>query len=87
MQIGHQVHDTDEDAQADGHWEIHNGEAYAEHDTHAECHQALPTYIVVQLALHVLGQLVPERPVLLGEYTYPVSGKKLVVQEYEEHVE
>ena len=87
VEIGHQVHDADEDAQAYGHGEVHDRETYAEHHAHTQCHETLPADIVVEFALHVFGQHAPEGAVLLREYAYPVGGEVFVVEQDEEHIE
>ena len=86
VQIGHKVHYAYHYAEAYGHGKVYYGEAYAEHDAHAERHERLAAYVVVELALHVAHQLLPERAHLLREYLYPFGGERLIVEQDEEHV-
>ena len=43
--------------------------------------------VVVEFPLHVGSQFVPEGAHLLGEDPDPVLRKKLIIKEYEEHIE
>ena len=86
VKIGHEVEDADEDAHADGHGEIDDGEPDAEHDAHAQGHKALPTDVVVEFPGHVLAQVAPERALLHGEDPYPVFREILIVEQNEEHI-
>ena len=86
MEIGHHVHDADEDAQTDGHGEIDDGEADAEQDAHGKGYESLTADVVVECALHVLHEFLPEWACLLGEDAYPVLGKVFVVEQDEKHI-
>lgn len=87
VEVWHEVEDSDEYAQTDGHWEVDDGESDAEEYAHDECNGALSADVAVELMLYVLGQGAPERSVFLWEYAYPVVGEILIVHEDEEHVE
>ena len=86
VQIRHQIHYSDEYAQTYCHREVHYAEAYAEHHAHAKRNQTLASDVVVEFALDVARQFMPERSVLLGEYLYPIGGEIFVVEQNEEHI-
>ena len=61
MQIGHEVHDANQNAEADGHWEVDNRETDAEQDAHRQGDEALSADVVVEFAFDVAHQFAPER--------------------------
>ena len=67
MKIGHEVKDTNENAQTDGHREVDNCEADAEKNTHRKSNHALAADVVVEFALNILCQSLPERANVFGK--------------------
>ena len=86
VEVWHEVHDADEDSQSDSHGETDDGKADAEKDTHGECHESLSADVVVEFALHVSHEFIPEGAVFLRENLDPVLGEVFVVEQDEEHI-
>lgn len=76
---GNKVENADENAKTDSHRKADDGEADAEQYGHYECHGRLSPNITVQCAFHIVGELMPERSVLLWKDADPVFRKELIV--------
>ena len=86
MQIRHEVENADENAKTNGHREVNDSEADTEHYAHTKSNDSLPTNIVIEFALHILGQLLPEWTILLGENFDPTISEIFVIQKNKKHI-
>ena len=87
LEVGHQVEDADEQAQADGHGEVDDEEPDGEEDAHDEGDERLAAEVGVHAVLHVVAQVLEEGAVGCWEQLYPAFGEAFVVDQDEEHVE